>query len=523
MAGPWERYQAQSPQPAGPWQKYAAAGEQSQQPAEQPEAASRSPQEIEAPGWMGAFNAATEATQSGLMGGFDDEIAAGMLSPIDAAIDWAKGKGFDIGAAYTRKQKMLDDQKAARREQHPVASTVGEIAGGLALPGVGKGARVAEAAMDVAKPVGSTVANIIKGGAQGAGYGAVYGAGEAKPGERLEGAAKGAAYGGLTGGVIGGAGGVIANRATRKAAEAYAPTTDELAEFAHNLYRQSEAEGVRFAGPSVDRLKNKLKFAAGGINDKLRPKTAGTVDELDNILNGPISLEALDEFRQGIGLDLKTAQGSDKLRLTRMKQALDEFTERASPQDVTGGPNGIKYLDQARRMWAQHKKAETIDNILDLADVKTGQYTQSGFANAIKTQMRQLYANIQKGKAQGWTKEEVDLIRQMAKGGSPSTLTNIFAKFAPRGVVSIAGGQLVGSTVPVVGNFAVPIAGHLAGKAADRGAMAAAETLRNAAAAGVSPKALPQVPNKLMPLIPGTAEAEEVYRHRLASPQTGSR
>src|SRR5688500_9818024 len=53
-------------------------------------------------------NAATEGSPAGLMGGFDDEITGGMLAPVDAAIDWYKGDGFDMGRAYTRKQQALD-------------------------------------------------------------------------------------------------------------------------------------------------------------------------------------------------------------------------------------------------------------------------------------------------------------------------------------------------------------------------------------------------------------------------------
>lgn len=487
---PWEKYQQKS----GPWAKY---GAQPADPVTTPKEDRQAP-----PSYGGGMvSALTEGSQAGIFGGFDDEITAGMLAPIDAGIDWMRGKGFDMGAAYTRKQKMLDDQKAARREEHPVASIAGEITGGLAVPGLARGVSAAAAPANALSGIG-------KGALSGAGYGAVYGAGEARPGERLEGAAQGAALGAATGGAIGGVGGALAGRASRKAAQAMAPTTDDLAAQAGKLYQQSEAQGVRFTGNSVNRLKNKLKYVAGGINDKLRPKTAGTVGDVDNVFNGkPISLEAFDEFRKGINLDLKTAQGTDKLHLSRMKRALDEFADTVSPTDMTGGPQGIEMLKQARKTWAQHKKAETIETILDAADVKTGQFTQSGFANAIKTEMRGLYKAIQKGRAQGWTKEETELIRQMAKGGSPSGIVNVFAKFAPRGVVSIGAGQLVGSTLPGVGNIAVPVLGHLAGKAADTGALRAATTLRNAAAAGVSPAALPSMPNKLMPLIPAASEA----------------
>lgn len=453
----------------------------------------------------GAFRAATEGSQASLLGGFDDEITAGMLAPIDAGIDWAKGEGFDIGRAYTRKQQALDAQKAARREEHPVASLGGEIAGGLAL-----GGKAAQSGLTLAGRslpfVGKTGAAV----AEGAAYGGLYGAGEAAPGERLEGAGIGAAIGGVTGGAIERVGRGLANRAARKAMPA-APSSDDVAAQSQALYRASEAEGVQFADAAIKDLGQKLKVAAGDINDKLRPITSGTVDDIDNMLTGPMTLEKFDEFRQGIGLDLKTAKGKDKLILTRMKGMLDDFADNVAPADMTGGPRGVEILKEARKMWQQSKKAEVVENILDSADVKTGQYTQSGFANAIKTEMRALYKAIQGGKAQGWTKEETALIRQMAKGGSSSRLVNLLAKFSPKGVVSILGGQLVGSAVPGVGNVLVPLAGHVAGEAADRSAFQAAQTLRSAAALGSAPRSAKALgatlPNKALPFIAGGVEA----------------
>src|SRR5690606_38058050 len=222
-----------------------------------------------------AFDAATEGSHAGLMFGFDDEITAGMLAPVNAAIDWAKGDGFDMGRAYTQLQQKLDARKDARRAERPVSSIAGELAGGLAIPGIGR------AAGSAASGAGSVMSGIGKGALQGAGYGALAGAGEADPGERMSGALEGGAIGAATGGAVGGIGSAIANRASRKAANALAPSTDDLAQASRRLYEASEAEGVRFSGPSVDRLKNKLKFAAGGINDKLRPKTSGVVDEID--------------------------------------------------------------------------------------------------------------------------------------------------------------------------------------------------------------------------------------------------
>jgi len=477
-----------------------AGGQQQAQPAEAAPA--------ERPSWFPALSNAADASAAGVFAGFDDEIGAGMMAPIEAAKDWYQGKGFDLGAAYTRGQQQRDASKAQRRENHPIASVTGEILGGLALGGKISSPRSAGGLglSIAARPVGMA-GKIGAGALEGAGYGALYGAGEAKSGERLQGAGTGAAIGGITGGAVGAVGGALANRAARKAAPAVAPASDDLAATSNALYAASEAQGVAFNPAATTRLGNNLKFAAGEINEKLRPLTAGTVDDVNKVLGGQMTLKQIDEFRQGLNMNIGAAKGQDKMFLQRMKTITDSFLDNASPADMTGGPQGVEYLKSARLMWTRSKKAETVEKILDMADVKTGQYTQSGLANAIKTEMRALYKEIQKGKAQGWTKEEIALIRQMARGGSPNAVVNLLSKFAPRGVVSFGAGQLVGSMLPGAGNLMLPIGGEVAARAADRGAMQAAQSLRAAAATGQVPAAIPRLPNRGVPFIPGLSAA----------------
>lgn len=452
----------------------------------------------------GTFRAATEGSHAGLMGGYDDEITAGMLAPIDAGIDWLKGEGFDMGRAYRRKQQMLDQQKQARREEHPVASIAGEVAGGLAM-----GAGASRAGLTLAGiPAKGIGARAGLGALEGAGYGALYGAGEAKPGERLEGAGLGAAFGGLVGAGVGAIGGAMANRSARKAMPAI-QEADDLKNASRALYDASEREGVRYKGAAVKRLGQNLKFAAGRPNERLRPKTLGFMDDIDAMFKGDMSLEAMDEFRKSLNLELRKASPDDARTLGAMKRVLDGFIDGATPGSFTGdAQKAVGLLRGAQENWAKASKLNVIENILDRAEVDgAGKYTQSGFANAIVKEMRSLYKQIGKGKAaQNWSKEEIALIRQMAMGGSNSRVVNLFAKLAPRGVVSFMLGQIGGSVVPFAGNVAVPLAGEVAARAADRGALQAAQTLQRGIPAGSIPQ-VPFLPNRMTPLIPGAIEA----------------
>ena len=144
------------------------------------------------------IDAITEGSHAGLLFGYDDEISAGMLAPVDAGIDWLKGEGFDMGRAYDRKQKMLDLRKEQRREAYPGSSIAGEVAGGLALGGMARAFPVVGEAWPAAAIVptlAGRVPAILAAPLEGAAYGALSGSGEAKPGERLKGAGQGALLG----------------------------------------------------------------------------------------------------------------------------------------------------------------------------------------------------------------------------------------------------------------------------------------------------------------------------------------
>lgn len=423
-----------------------------------------------------------------------------------------------------------DAQRARQNElaaSNPVATIAGTIGGGLAMGG--KAAQSGLTLMGRNIPVLSAAAprtaSVLAAGAEGAAYGGLYGAGGADPGERLSGAATGAAIGGLTGAALQGVGNAISTRSARKAAEQAAPAADDLKSAAQSLYRQSEAEGVTIAQPAIQRLGGNLKLAAGRINDRLRPNTAGYMDDIEAMATGNMSLEAFDEFRQSLGKSIARAQPDDARTLTSMKRLVDNFADNLKPGDFTGDAQAaVGLLKQARQTWARASKAQTIERILDSADVDgVGRYTQSGFANAVRREMRTLYKSIQKGKQAGWTKEEVALIRQMAMGGSNSRLVNLFAKFAPRGVVSIAAGQVIGSMAPGVGNVAMPMIGHVAGEVADRGAMAAAQALRTGAATGTAPYVLPQIARKTTPFIGGAAIGANSLADQLMSLPRGVR
>lgn len=465
-------------------------------------------------GFFPALDAATQGSAAGLMGGWDDEIAAAMMHPKDAirsAVDWWKGQPSAPDNAYVSSQAQADQQKAARRAAFPGTSLAGETAGGLALggtlqPGISK--------------LTSSLSPLLAATTEGAGFGALYGSGEAKPGERLLGAATGAGVGALTGAAAQQIGQAIAGSQARRAQPA-TPSSGELKAASGDQFAASEMSGVEFQPEAVDKLRTRMKMAAGDkISTRRQPVTQDFLSEMEDTFNGPMTLEDFEAFRQDLGAAWKNAEpGSKEARsLQSMKRIMDDLTDNPPPDAFVGGKEGVDALNKARSLWAQAKKTEIIEKILDKADVKTGRYTQSGLANTIREQMSTLYGKIVDGRVKGFSPEETALIRQMAKGQSSNAAINLLARFAPRGPVSIALGQLVGSQIPG-GQFAVPLAGQAAGVARDMAAANSAEALRNAVATGQAPIIPSMLPNKALPFIGGgVAGIEGLLRLALPSP-----
>lgn len=438
------------------------------------------------------IGAAIDGVAQGMTFGFSDEIAAGLNS------------GFGVLGDY---DKSLEEERARMEENKHLAGgyeLAGNLAGGLTTAG-----GLMKSGVSLLPRISNPLAGAV---AEGAAYGSLYGAGTSKEGERVKDALIGGTVGGLTGGAIQKTGDVV-GKMVRGKAQQLAPTVDELAVKTKGMYDKMRNSGAVIKSASVKKLKANLKISAGKVNDTLRPKTAGMIKEVENALKGNLDFEDLHELSKTFNrVKSKGIEPEDAHFVGRMKNVLDHYIENIKPGDmVSGKTDAVKMLREADKLYARQKKAQIIETLMDHADVQTGQYTQSGMANTIVREMRKLYKN--KKLLSGFSKEEVALIRQMAKGGSASKTINLLAKFAPRGVVSsILGIAGPTSTVGPAG-LALPLAGHFAAKQADRAAIKAAETLRNNAASGFVPKRLPNPYQKIInPLIP-TASGQAAQRY----------
>lgn len=160
--------------------------------------APKEPEELES--WYDDPMMASRMLLDGLSLGWADEVGSHMAAGLVHILNPELTEGKTYSQVYDEIHGSVKQEEEAYRTANPVASTLLNVAGGIAMP-VGGATTLA----------GKT--------AVGAGMGAVYGAGAADTDQRLEGAATGAAFGGgatLALNAIGKAGSGIWNSVAKK-------------------------------------------------------------------------------------------------------------------------------------------------------------------------------------------------------------------------------------------------------------------------------------------------------------------
>lgn len=310
---------------------------------------------------------------------------------------------------------------------------------GAALPfGMGA-ARGAKTAFDAAKVVGGSVAAAIPSGAGAAT------AQQVLPGNDLA---------EIAGQVIGGFTpmGLSAAIRRRKSATA-APSVQELEDQATGKYQQAERSGLVVAQPSFGTLADTLasKAMERGLDETLTPSSVAAIKRMQQMAGGNVTAKDMATLRKVIGA---AAQGADpKYRTDRaiasmMIEDLDNYLIGLGGK----GPNGEANLSvlagdpvqaasaysEARGLSHRAFKGDMIDTAIELAASRAGQFSGSGFENALRTEFRALERKIIKGELKGLSEDEIAAIRKVAQGGPVDSILRGIGKAAPTGVVSFS-------------------------------------------------------------------------------------
>lgn len=412
-------------------------------------------------------NAVETAWFQGLTGEFGDEIVSALGTPIQMGVDAFQGKPFDPGRSFNTQLEQNRATMAADTEGHPVATAAGNVGGALQLGGTLM--RGGVTLMNGARPTVASMAG--RGALEGLAYGSVYGAGadEGDLTDKLEAGAWGALWGALTGGAAGAVGGSIAKRYAQQSI----PTEQALKTQVDNLYEAARQNGVTATQQQTQQLRSQLRQIATdeGLIAPSGRVTGNTnvqhiLNTLDDYANGTMSVRQMQSVRNLLTDAAGSAERSER-RIGRM--LLQEFDDWTAPL--------ANELASARTLNQRLHNTREIGQLVELAELQAGGYSQSGFENALRAQFRTLSRRIIKGQERGFSQEEAAAIRRVAEGGTFENFFRMVGKLAPRGPVSTA----ISTGVPfAIGNA---FGGPVAGAVASGGTLAAGEASRAVATA----------------------------------------
>lgn len=440
----------------------------------------------EAPSVGEAFRTGTE---EGVFWGGRDE-AAGAVGAL------AVGSGGDAGERYNIEQMRARAELEAARRDHPIASMGGEILGAVlsgraaargagkvastVAPGAAKVARGVLARKGLTGIVGRAVAGAAAGASGGGAYGFMAGEGGLEP--RVEQALNalkwGAGFG--AGASLGGDAiqAYLNMRATGKATDAMVastPSTEELLARGGQMIDDAIATG-KAATPDQTKalaqdmrqilMKNGVIGPQGQLFAKGKPNIRDAFNHAEAYFGQSMTPVQMRSLREALQNAAQSADGKEARLGTILLKKFDDWATPMMPG-----------IPAANAVYAAGKRGELIDEAVELAGIRAGQYTGSGFENALRVEFRGLARKIAKGQIKGFTPEQIKAINRVASGGPIENLARGLGKAAPTGIVSAG----LGGGIPyLVGNS---IGGPVVGGVAGAGALAAGATGRKVATA----------------------------------------
>lgn len=255
--------------------------------------------------------------------------------------------------------------------------------------------------------------------------------------------AKSAGMTALLGGGIGGlmpaataglrkAGEAFANRGVRKAAMEGVESVDDLIAKAGSKYDEARALGITATGDQTTKLADSMTDAlraeglvspTGRISSAY-PKVTDALNMVMDYAEGEMTPTQMQQVRKLLQAAAGSADGQEARLGTKMLREFDSFVEPLAPQ-----------FKEANALYSRAKKGGMIDEAIELAGSRAGQFSGSGFENALRTEFRALDRKIIKGQLKGLSEAQIAAIRRVANGGPVENLMRDLGKMAPRGVV----------------------------------------------------------------------------------------
>jgi hypothetical protein len=472
---------------AGFDQNYQQANPQAQNVAANPQASTL-------PGPVGqlanTLRASGAGIDQGVTAGWGDEINAGLMTPVQMAVDHS----LDVSAAFGKVLAGTRDYTAQSEALNPQAAHAGDIAGGLALAGSAPGAGAAASTAPVVAPTAAQLA--MQGAKAGGVYGAVNGAGR---GDTLEDRGIGAVSGGVTGALTGALAGKLAGDAIKPPALPV-PSIADLEAVKNAAYQHADNLGVTYSPTGYDDLVNNLVTAAKAdhINPDLHPGSAGV---LQDMLNAPPgyspTLTQLDQLRQVARRDAFSSQGDGHFG-QQIIDGIDNFINKASNAQVaTGsGPQAAQAITDARAANSAWRKTQTVQALIDNANLQAGAANSGGNINnalrqQFKTLLKQDSNGVSAAQKSGFSPDEIHQIANLTLGGTKENVLRFFGNILKPNAISAVPWGMAVTHMPALA--ALPAAGQIAKTMADTGTIGKANALAAMVARRNMPGAGPQM------------------------------
>jgi hypothetical protein len=211
-----------------------------------------------------------------------------------------------------------------------------------------------------------------------------------------------------------------------------APSQEELANAAKNLYTKAENSGIQFnENKFADQMfRTGHELRAEGFTPKGYPGIDSVLNEMVRT-DVPKDFTELQTIRKMIQGQQKSSDSETRRIASILKDKFDDYVLNAPDQHLTAGnPKGVQAWKDARTQYSRLKKAEIFDDM-----VNDAQFTNQSLSTSLKNQMNSLAKNDKRMRL--FTVEEQKAIKQVAKGNVTQKTLDLISKFAPDTVMGV--------------------------------------------------------------------------------------
>lgn len=251
------------------------------------------------------------------------------------------------------------------------------------------------------------------------------------------------------------------------AAVAAAPTVDALKAQADPLYKAAEDSGVLFSGGAVKDFVDQVTSDAQkrGLDTTLTPQSVAAIKRIQDIAYPPtiaaprvkggaappiqppprnMTMQDAMTLRKVLGNAVDKSMGtsdSDASLAMMIRNKFDDFLENSTAPGSNAVMSGNAAdahanLVGANKLWSQASNGQMLDTAIDLAQSKAAT-NGTPVANALRTEFGKIDQGIIKGDINGFSKDQIATIRDVAYGTGAQKLAEFMGK--------AKGGPLIGA------------------------------------------------------------------------------